>query len=958
MLPEVSKKISEVKDTVVQDTPDDRLKPPKNKSMSTPRRRSTHIRCLDFSTPQPKNNTRDEARSKLFCDTPKRFENIVEENTIIESPLPKLQADWGSVNGFESIVRKETSKHWDSDIRDMVGAGTLTSDADGKKNRKKKMPRKKIKPVEDKNNLLFNEQNKSNNSSQENDSRTDETDKSNISDNQCILNNLNTNKSLIDDQKPLDILNNEFPISLETPNKAPILCNEQLSIESNSIKNLSSSELLHKQSEFSTSLEEDTDKSTELIKEQLSTESNSFKNFDDLKFSNKQSIFSISLETPDKTTELSKEQSPIKSNILKNNKSLKKQTKFSISFKTPDKIMELCKKSPQIKSSSKKSSCKAQTNPDELSVININEHKNKLNNSTSDDKISNNCSNLITISNISEKSKNKDSNFLDSFNNINYLKHSDNKSNELTEDLTKSTLLDKNETHNSGNKSPLKLIKTQTINHNLIDTPYKSDDAVDVPETPISKIIREYDHSKLVTPLPCTPQHYEDSLTETPLTKVFRETSYLNRPPISPFPPTPGNSRSVDTLIVPPEQEQSRNFNITSCKMNGLKELLTQPSIKTTSNNESLNKVKKNKPTPLKTNKIKKNNNLKEKRINAKKKQVYETIKDELFGSEISSSSSADEKPIKKSKQLIINKKSQENEKKSGFKPIPKRKIIQSTSTVVNSVENHTFNECNSKLNKSLSNKPTIPSILQCKKLSLKKTINDSNIESSSKLKKNMVHFDDPVEKCFNLFTNENLSKSINNNSEVENKTTINEESKASIEFNKPLIKSNIFNEFKPNEKKIENTESEVKTFNLTKCLNNKTKMNDSSNQQNKSSNICTMNEEKNNTILNKLNCIQPTSPNVKSSNQSQTELSKINYNINKKNISCINIGHTDESFQLSKFDDQFNNMDYLKKTKTYEVINDDGECDVCNIIYTFYALFFIHLKYNNIEKIILFIIF
>lgn len=910
--------------------------------MSTPRRRSTHIRCLDFSTPQPKNSTRDKARSKLFCGTPK-IENIVEENTVIESPLPKLQADWGSVNGFESIVRKENAIHWDSDIRDMVGAGILTSDADGdgRKKKKKKIPRKTIKTKDDKNNVSFEEQNKSNNSSEINELHTDETDKSK---NQFILNNSNTNKLLIDDNKSLDILNNEFPISLETPNKATILCKEQLPIESNSKKSLSNSTLLNKQSQPFILLE----KSTEFIKEQLSTESNSYNNFNDLKFSNKHSIFSISLETPDKITELSKEQSPIKSNSVKNKKS-KKQTKFSISFKTPDKMKEL---SPQIKSTSKKSLSKTQTKP-EVSVTVINEHENKLNTSTVG-----NCSNSIIISDVTEKDKDKkkDSNFLESFNNINYLKHPDNKLNDLTGNLIKSTLLDQNETHNSDHKNPLELVENQIINHNLIDTPYKSDDAVDVPETPISKIIREYDQSKLVTPLPCTPQHYEDS-TETPLTKVFRETSYLNRPPISPFPPTPGNSRSVDTLIVPPEQENPRNFNITSCKVNNSNEVLAQPPIQINNNNESLIKTKKNKLTPFKT----KTQNQKKKIIDAK--QVYETIKDELFGSEISSSSSVENTPTKKSKQLIINKKTQENEKKSGFKPIPKRKIIQ--SKVVNNAENHTLSECNSKLIKSTSIIATIPSTLQSKNISLEKTEKDSNIKSSSKSKKYMVHFDDPVEKCYNLSLNENLSKSVNNNREIENKIKINQEPKQSNEGNKYSSQSNIFDKCNSNENNIKKTEPEIKIIKLNnsdsninylkkyneikcddkilnqlpECLNNKTKMNDSGNGQNKLSRICTTDEAKKSMILNKLNYASLTSPSVKTSNQSQTELTKVNYN-NKNNISCINIGHTDESFQLSKYDDQFNNLEYLKKTIMYEVINEDGEHDVCNIIYTLYILY------------------
>lgn len=996
---------------VIHDTPDDRLKPPKSKSLSTPRRRSTHIRCLDFSTPQPKNNIRDQARSKLFCDTPKKFENIVEEIITIDSPLPKLQADWGSVNGFESIVKKET-KHWDSDIREMVGAGILTSDADidGRKYRKKKTPRKKNKPTNDKNILLLEEQNKSNISTKENKSISDETNKTNIS-----VNSANSDRPLINDQNSSNKLN-EFHISLVTPDKAIVLGKEQLPTESNSLKSLNNFKLSKTQTEFPISLETP-NKITELFKEKPLTESNTFKDFDDLKFSNQKSQFSISLETPDKITELCKEQHSVESNSLSSFndlKLLKKENEFPISlettnnitelckeqspsdtnslknindkktfkknhnefdisrqsilFETPNKVSLLCKNQLKIESSPLKSSCKTQINP-KLSAINIKKQENNLNTSIIENKLSNNSINSKTTPpNITKTSEEKESNFLESFNNVNYLKplsikQPENKLKEQTGNLIKQTLLDQ---MNSSDESPKKVINTQTIKHNVIETPYKCDDAVDVPETPISKLIREYDPSKLVTPLPCTPEHYEDSLMETPLTKVFRETSYLNRPPISPFPPTPGNSRSVDTLILPSEQDNSRNFNNTTSKINSLKE----PSIQTTSNNELSININKNKPIPLKTNtklssKTNKKKCIKEKNVEAKKKQVYETVKVELFGSEISSSSSANEleNTVENPKYVILNKKSQEDEKTSGFKPIPKRKLTQSASVIVNGIDN-SLDKCSKSLNKCPSIKATTPTIMQCKKSSLEIAKNQSNIKSSSKSKKNMVHFDDPVEQIFKLSTNQNLSKSISkNNSKIKDNTKINIETEPLIGLNTYLNKPNLFYECKTVDKKIKKAEPEIMTCKLNnsditinnsekynenrpvekmsnqllKCLNNKTKTHNISNQRNKSFQIpnCEQSMISNvKTIDQSFNSKEINNSSLQISNQNQSDSTTINYNI--KNTSCVTIGHSDESFQLSKTDDPIDSLEYLKKTKIYEVIIEDGEREVCLILFIY----------------------
>lgn len=62
-------------------------------------------RSLDFSTPQAKNMTQNQARSKLFCDFPNGIEKCLEEPS--SNTLPKLKADWGSVNEFELMIKKD-----------------------------------------------------------------------------------------------------------------------------------------------------------------------------------------------------------------------------------------------------------------------------------------------------------------------------------------------------------------------------------------------------------------------------------------------------------------------------------------------------------------------------------------------------------------------------------------------------------------------------------------------------------------------------------------------------------------------------------------------------------------------------------------------------------------------------------------------------------------------------------
>lgn len=943
--------------------------------MSTPRRRSTHIRCLDFSTPQPKSMTQTQARSKLFCDTPKRLEKCLEEPS--SSPLPKLQADWGSVNGFESMIKKDSIKHWDSDIREMVGAGILTSDADGRKTRKKKTPRKKIKSANVQNNsvVLLEEQKKSDNISTIENGLL--TNVSNISESSYDDSNIqDPNKQLLDIQKSLKE-HIEFPSSLETSKNVKEEF-KQTSIKSDSLNNLNDQRLLQTQNEFPISLETP-DKikelSRELFNQQPQTLSDSLKNINDEKFIEKQSEFSISLETPEKTIELYTEQPPVKSDSLKNDnneKSLNKENEFMMSLETPDKVTEFNTKQLSIKSDSSKSQNSTQINPEQSHANEQKNNQNQLINSS----ILNTTPEMTNPEN--------DSNFLKTINNHN-CSLPEKKLNEPIKHLNVQGLFDQTDTNNSSAlNSPVKCIYIEPVKSHIVETPYKCDDAaaVDVPETPISKMIREYDPSKMVTPLPCTPEHYDDSLTETPLTKVFRETSYLNRPPISPFPPTPGNSMSIDTLIVPPEQDNVKTSNNTNCKTNSSKELSTQP-IQTTTNGESSTNTKKDKVeiTPLKSklktlNKSKIKKGIKIKNIEEKKKQVYESVKVELFGSEILTNPDTHElKTNEQRKPIVINKKPQTEEKKSGFKPIPKRKSIESTSVVnVNGNENHLSNELNMQPIKTSFIKPIIA---QCE------NNNDNTLEKvkktvSKKMKKSMVHFDDPVEKFFKLSKSPTLGTSKTKNTDkIQTKTMVNDNSEQLIGLNKYLNKTSpTVCDYSPKEKNIKTIEPVVKTsklnnsdsnINYSKMYNvdkssknistiyvsNETKTYEMSNQNIKLSQNCitdinkVSNKKEKNTVHNKstvpLELVQTlpmdgkiSNPNCISENKTNTSLDKsessvVNYNSSVNNTSCVTVTHDEKlDVQINKVCDPLNNIEYLKKPKVYEVITEDGEHEVC----------------------------
>jgi len=922
--------------------------------------------------------TQTQARSKLFCDTPKRLEKCLEEPS--SSPLPKLQADWGSVNGFESMIKKDSIKHWDSDIREMVGAGILTSDADGRKTRKKKTPRKKIKPANVQNNsvVLLEEQKRSDNISTKANGLL--TNVSNISESSSYYDDSNVqdpNKQLLDIQTSLKE-HIEFPSSLETSKNVEEEF-KQTSIKSESLNNLNDQRLLHTQNEFPISLETPdkiTELSRELFNQQPQTLSDSLKSINDEKSIKKQNEFLISLETPEKTIELYTEQPPVKSDSLKNDneKSLNKENEFMMSLETPDKITEFNNKQLSIKSDSSKSQNSTQINPEQSHA---NEQKNNQNQLI-------NSSILNTIPEM--KNVENDSNFLKTINNHN-CSLPEKKSNEPIKHLSVQGLFDQTDTNNSSTlNSPVKCINIEPVKSHIVETPYKCDDAaaVDVPETPISKMIREYDPSKMITPLPCTPEHYDDSLTETPLTKVFRETSYLNRPPISPFPPTPGNSMSIDTLIVPSEQDNVKTSNNTNCKTNSSKELSTQP-IQTTTNYESSTNINKNKieSTPLKsklkiTNKSKIKKGIKIKNIESKKNQVYESVKVELFGSEILTSPETHKlKTNEQHKPIVINKKPQAEEKKSGFKPIPKRKSIESTSVVnVNGNDNHLSNELNMQPIKTSFIKPIIAQY---------ENNNDNTSEKvkktvSKKIKKSMVHFDDPVEKFFKLSKSPTLVKSkIKNTDKIQTKTMSNDNSEQLIGLNKYFNKNSLtVCDYSPKEKNIKTIEPVVKTsklnnsdsninyskmYNVDKSSKNISTIyvsnetnNEMNNQNIKLSQNCisdisdinkVSNKKEKNTVHNKstvpLELVQNLSmdnnisnPNCISENKMNTSLDKsessvVNYNSSVNNTSCVTVTHDEKlDVQINKVCDPLNNIEYLKKPKVYEVITEDGEHEVC----------------------------
>lgn len=855
-LPEVSSKVN---DAICYNTPVNRLQPSKNKSMSTPRRIRTHVRCLDFTTPQPKNMTQNQAHSRLLYNTQKKFEKCLEEP--LSSPFPILQTDWGSVNGFESVIKKENIKHWDTDIREMESAGILTSDADGRKRTKKKTPIKNNKRVIGQNNsiVLTEEQKKSSN-------------------NLIISNEFDTDISSIS-ESTYDDLNKplkeqiEFPISLENPGKITELYNEQTPIVSDTSINVNNIKLLKKQSEFMTPLKK-----------------------------------------IDKITELSNGQLPIKSDSLKSQWSI---TQIHL----------------------------------EQSHANIDEQKNNQNQ-------------LIKPPSLKIEPKKtkqeKDPNFLKTFNNYNY-SLTKKKLIKPTKYLKEQSLLDITHTNNSNElNSPMKPISIEPVKPNLIESPHKRDDAiVDVPKTPISKIKRQYDSSKS-----CTQEQYVNSLTETPSIEVLKKTSYLNKHPILQFPSTSGNLGSVDASIVLPKQDSIKTSKNTNCEI-GLREFLN-PSIQIkTTNNKLSNKTKKDKfeCTPLKSkikflSKSKVKSALKRKSIESKKKQFYESVKVELFGSEVSSSSSSHEliNTNEQIETIIINKKPQDKEKVSGFKHIPKRKTVNSMPIVnVTSIENHLLNELNIQPTKV----PSIKPIIVQHENNNDNTSEKIKKENSKNIKKFMVHFDDPIETIFSL--SKSPSKSINKNiSKIPKKNTINDNSEQLIGLSRYLNKTSRTYDCRPTGKKVKAIEPRMKTTRTnninskihnidrsskiisTSYSSNKKKLHDMNNQKLKLSESCVTDlnevsyEIENNAVHKKhiipLDFVQTKCLDDNISNPNCIT-NKNNNSVN--NIFCVTIRHDDKlDAQINTISDPIDNMEYLKNSKVYEVITEDGKHEVCLLVY------------------------
>jgi len=837
--------------------------------------------------------TQNQTRSKVLYDTPKIIEKCSEEPS--PSPLPILQANWGSINGFESIIKKDSVKHWDTDIREMVGAGILTSDADGSKTRRKKTPRKKIKPVNDQNKsiVLLEEQNKSCYDS----ATTNElyTDVSNIS--ESAIGGLNEQNSI---RPPLDgqqSLNKQtgFPISLETFNN----------------------------------ITETHDKQSPIKLDALNTFKNQIKS-------------PVSSEIP----ELNTEEQSVKSDSLNNDineKLLKKQCEFINSLETSNKITEFNNKQHLITFDFSNSQSLTKINL-EQSHANINEQKNNQNQLIES-------SNLKTVA--KKTNRENDPNILKSFNNYNY-SLTENKSNAPSKNLKEQGLSNKNDTNNSKElKSPTKSISIEPLKPNLVDEiPYKCDDtAINVSKTSISKTKHEYNLSK-----PYKGEHYDDSLTGTPSIKVFREAYLNNSIPLS-LTPASVSSKSADTMIVSLEQnyiETSKNNNCTIIDKKDLVEC-----------------------TPLKSkekllNKSKITDALKKKSIRAKKKQLYESVKVEVFGSEISSSSSSHElfNTNEQPKSIVINKKPQDEEKKSGFKHISKSKLIKSMSIVNgNSIENHLSNELNMQ--------PSIKPIIVQPKSNNENDSEKIKNKSSNKFKKSMVHFDDPVEKFFNLSKSPTLYKSNNNNiGKIQKDTSFNDNSEQLIGLSRYLNKrtSTIY-DYSPTGKTIKTIKPRVKTTKINNSdsninskmydvdrssknlsssdFSNKRKVKDMKNQGIKLSKNCITDVNKlpygmqNNAALDesiaplesvktmtiddnvfKTKCNSNDKIDI---NLDISELPIVNYNSSVNNTSCVTVNHDDTlDVRINKICDPLDNIEYLKKSKVYEVITEDGDHEVC----------------------------
>ncbi|XP_050537134.1 putative uncharacterized protein DDB_G0282133 isoform X2 [Daktulosphaira vitifoliae] len=986
-LPDITKEPFKVKENISHDTPDDRLKPPQNRSMSTPRRRSTHIRCLDFSTPQPKNSLKNNARSKLFNDSPKKNKKIDEEPP--HSPIPKLQADWGSVNGFESMVKNNNvKKHWDSDIREMVGAGILTSDADArsrKSPRKKKTPKKRV----------------------------------NLNKNIKESKSLNNKQSkLVSDKllKNKNVSNNE----VVGKNEETSLLNEKINKNSSDIKKIQndSSNINHneqpKQTNFNTCYTQENENSL-IVEENFTANINNTRPSIDETAENftENTIMSSNLKQVENSLKHNSSNNVILSlcdlnnsfeNSIKDSKTVISKEITTINLETPFKNLETpleISKENCIKDVKKSSQCnqlesKTNTNGQNNQSIILN----KLNSDSFENSKVVSKNNYTTLINPVIFNSETGSNTMNTpssdcvlvenpcINNFTSPTQLENK----TVENVKSTVY-QNLPNLEDNKKLCELSnsikniesESQSNKHIIIETPCKCDDsAVDVPETPISKLLRECDPSKLMTPIASSPFNCEESL-ETPLTKVFRETSYLNRPPISPFPPTPGNSRSVDTIISLPSQELNINFNNqqkatifnSESKLNNSKEIsVSKHEVTLPNKNKSLSNIPKKNKAKNSIQRTKNESAIELKNIEDKKKQVYESVKIELFGSEISSSSSGDELDKKKQYDNFITTNSLtkkleipvKKEKKSGFKLIPQRMHIKAAQPFSCDVIQPSLNMVTTKSQLTNFPKPKLFSHVE-------------SYNTNKKTMKSMVHFDDPVE----IIMNGTPKKDQNQSSIMTfSKKNISKKSKLNtIETPEPLIGLSRYLSKPSTPYKCRADEKLTIPSTKKKSILNENNSYEKNIFKNTSHNLDKNSEESYHLSKNEtrpsLSCVKNTSYidnddevklmsvnsklNLNNSQANSVLTQSINYfsspitcdksgsTINS-NTSCITIGHNETSKSQSILPDQICLADFFKSPKIYEIITEDDEREVvCIQLSPNFDLLNIPSELNNFQQ-------
>ncbi|XP_050439509.1 uncharacterized protein LOC126844991 isoform X2 [Adelges cooleyi] len=918
----VSKEALVVNEINSHDTPDAIQKPPKTKSMSTPRRRSTHIRTLDFSTPQPKKNAIEQARSKLFCDSPKRILSILEES--LTSPMPKLEGNWGAVNGFESIAKKDTVIDGKPCVSNTVGSEIVTLDTRGretkKSSRKGRTPKKNVKCVQNID-VVCNVTNENviefGGSDKIDGKDGDEPSKLNM----CLNEKNNLNEPidvcsrLIDHQMQDDLAatsenntrltntRNLYPNQVEQEEFL-----EQINIipagnQNKSLNDLNTStEVNHKSSKDLVAVQ------SNLLLNNTKENNLTIKNDENQLFNGTNIISDIIItDTENQETEKS----------IFNRSKTPEQLDNSTDNCCSTTINKSIEKIPQ-----------QDDNIMDIHTFNVPNEVEKIDKQAND-------SHLLGTTNKFEKSKNDDKTIISDTQiylpSLSTVTVSKNNQNEQKVKLQNNSFNDVAEINSSVNSSNISLIK----HHNVAKTPYKYDESTVIPETPISKMLREYDPSKLVTPIPATPVHNEDSLMETPLTKVFRETSYLNRPPISPFPPTPGNSQSVDIVKSSEQQqvtEKSINKLVETASVNDVvdkpKEVVTQilPPMKTTNNViKTPPTAKKKKSSPLKI-KFKhtppppqSKNNDKSKKLIVNKTQIYESVKVELFGNNslTSSSDDDDEKPRNQPKSLIIKKKPTEDERTSGFKPIPRRKSIQDT-VVVNDAKRSSSAE---------------QGLEQCASLTEQIERNKKNTKKSSLLdnhKPSAVHCGKPelieTEKCMDVPNKpyvcnpiEKKIKSSKLNNSCGHTRSSREQAKNKLVKSSDSSKSTAVN-------KSKNTDiHSKKATNTPSCcyFNQSDSKQDSEDEMNSSRNVPDLRLNSSKTFTNlSLNKSNP------SESSSMSFTSSVNNTLPNSYIQ----GRS-ETVKMNKIDNErFNIEEHFEKPMVYEIITEDDEREMVHL--------------------------